>query len=92
MAGAKVDGVVESQARSSVAVQSDGFVRQVLVEAGDHVEKGQVLLVMENHELLARKRELAAQVAEARIDIRMALVKEWPTPPQARKKDEERLD
>jgi putative peptide zinc metalloprotease protein len=72
----RVDGVVESQARSSVAVQSDGFVRQVLVEAGDHVEKGQVLLVMENHELLARKRELAAQVAEARIDIRMALVKD----------------
>lgn len=71
-----VDGVVESQVRSSVAVQADGFVRKILAESGDRVAAGQVLFVMENRELEARERDLEAQLRGLQVETRMALVKD----------------
>ncbi len=71
-----VDGVVESQERTRVSVQADGFVKKVFVESGDRVSQNQIILVMENRDLEASKRELEAKLKGLQVETRMALTKD----------------
>ena len=60
----QVEGVVWVPDEALVRVASEGFVREVVVEAGGKVEKGDVLVVLEDPELEARRLMLRARVDE----------------------------
>ena len=66
-------GVVEAATRTDLAIQTDGFVTQVLVKAGDHVEKGQVILITDSPELHALHAGKNAKLKELRSEQRKAL-------------------
>jgi putative peptide zinc metalloprotease protein len=68
-------GVTEPADRSVVRAREAGFVRRLVARDGQHVKKGDVLLVCVNHQLatdldLTRSaiRKLAFQLDEARVD------------------------
>ncbi len=69
-------GVVESVKRVELAVQTDGFVKEVLVDAGDPVKANQVILVADNPDLRSRVRQLKARVRELESMQRQALVED----------------
>ena len=66
-----VSGTVESEQNARLAPLQSGVIEQVLVEAGEFVEKGQVLLTLDNH--LAR---IAVDQAQADLDAARAALKE----------------
>lgn len=72
----RTEGVIESAQRSDIAIQSEGFVIEVLVEPGQQVKAGQVLLIAENPQLLSRKGELEAELVKIDIQRRMAMIKD----------------
>lgn len=55
-------GVVESEQRANLVIQTNGFVRHVLVETGQTVAAGQVILRAENRDLKTRELELMARI------------------------------
>ncbi len=69
-------GVVESATRAEIAIQTDGLIREVLVEAGQTVEAGQVILRAENPDMEARLRELRAELRKWRLTERAAIAGE----------------
>jgi putative peptide zinc metalloprotease protein len=64
---------VESANVSEVVINSDGFITQVYVQAGDAVKQGQLLVVARNPQLLAQKAQLQAQLDHLLIEERAAL-------------------
>jgi len=68
--GFKASGVVEAQTRSIISAQVMGVVRQVPVEAGQHVRAGQLLVVIDSQQLTAA----SAQAEAGRLEARNALV------------------
>ncbi len=69
-------GVVESEKRVDIAIQTDGFVTDVLVEAGQPVHADQVLLVADNPDLRAQHKQLQAQLKRLRTAYRQMLVED----------------
>ncbi|MBL4701410.1 MAG: efflux RND transporter periplasmic adaptor subunit [Phycisphaeraceae bacterium] len=72
----RTQGIIESAQRSDIAIQSDGFITEVLVESSQKVTQGQVLLIAQNPQLLSRKLELEAELQKINIERRMARVKD----------------
>lgn len=72
----RTEGVVESTWRTDLSVQSDGFVTQVLAEVGRPVEPQQIILVMENPDLQAKRKELQAQLQGLQWAQRQALAED----------------
>ncbi len=52
--------------QASIAARVTAPIREILVRKGDTVAAGQVLAVLDNHDILAQKEEAAAAVVEAR--------------------------
>ena len=69
-------GVVESAKRVELAVQTDGFVTEVLVEAGQYVEEGQIILVTDSPDLRAQYKELQARLKGLKSVHRQALAED----------------
>jgi len=69
-------GVVEGTNRTEIAVQTDGFVTKVLVEAGQRIDKDQVILVVDNQKLRSRYKELRARLKELISVRRQALAQD----------------
>jgi putative peptide zinc metalloprotease protein len=61
-------GVVEGADRLDLAIQTEGFVTQVLVETGDYVRPGQVILTADNPQLRAEHEERAALLKRLRLE------------------------
>jgi putative peptide zinc metalloprotease protein len=61
-----VEGVVWANLDSRVRMNSQGFVKELLIEEGDSVEVGQIIVVCENYELKAARARLNAQLDEFR--------------------------
>ena len=51
--------------QASIAARVTAPIREILVRKGDTVAAGQVLAVLDNHDILAQKQEAAAAVVEA---------------------------
>jgi putative peptide zinc metalloprotease protein len=66
----QVEGVVWVPDEALVRAGSEGFVREVMTAPGARVEKGQVLVVLEDPELETRRTTLEARVDE--LSARMA--------------------
>ena len=58
-------GKIEPLSKVEVKSKASGIVNRILVEAGDHVRKGQVLLELDREELQARHREAQATLLSA---------------------------
>lgn len=69
-------GVIESQRRADIVVQSDGFIREVRAQSGQHVRAGDILVVSDNPELRSYRDELSAQLDGLVIAQRETLAKE----------------
>ena len=69
-------GVIESAIRFELAIQTDGFVQQVLVQAGQPVTANQVILVADNPDLRARNEQLKARLVELRSVQRQGLTED----------------
>ncbi len=60
------DGELLCESRRTVFATEDGIVREILVRHGDTLEVGQKVLVLDNHDLTARLRELTGQLLQTR--------------------------
>jgi len=65
-------GTIEPEREVEVRPRIPGIVEKVLVEAGDDVEKGQVLVEIERELLATQVREAEAALREARVELRFA--------------------
>lgn len=72
----RAEGVIESTARTEIAAQTDGFVRSVLVETGQQVKAGQVIVICDNPELRSQREAAERALRKAQIALRQALSKE----------------
>lgn len=61
-----VEGVVWADQDTRVRMDSQGFVEQVLVNSGQSVVTGQVIIVTKNYEMEANLKRLLAQLAQLR--------------------------
>ena len=64
-------GVVESKEEIDIGSQVVGIIMEIRVEEGDKVKKGQILVVLDNHKIMAR-----VKLAEAMLKEAMASLKE----------------
>jgi len=69
-----ISGEVTPQVRATVSVQTSGAVLEVLVEPGDVVAEGDLLLRLDSTdaELAVRRAEAALEAAQARLSLRQA--------------------
>lgn len=65
-------GSVVSDQRVDVASRATGYIRQILVREGDMVEKGQVLIRLDNSDLDGAIRQVKASVNKARSALKDA--------------------
>jgi HlyD family secretion protein len=62
-------GKIEPLSKVEVKSKASGIVNRILVEAGDRVRKGQVLLELDREELQARHREAQATLLSAQASL-----------------------
>ena len=58
-----------------LVTQSDGVVKRVLAEEGDFVEKGQILCLLDNSELLIKLKLTEQKLAQARLQLEKAKIR-----------------
>ncbi|MBW2064381.1 MAG: efflux RND transporter periplasmic adaptor subunit [Deltaproteobacteria bacterium] len=73
-------GIIEAR-RSDLAFQVNGKVTRVLVDEGEAIKKGQLLMELDRSEYLARKRQAAANLDAAqktlrRLELELAMYEE----------------
>lgn len=66
------DGLVEATRQSTISAQIGGRVKEILFDAGDRVEKGQVVLRIDEREAAQALAGSQAQVLRAQADIQNA--------------------
>lgn len=69
----KAPGTLEPTVKKNVFVEVDGTVTTLLVDHGDEVKTGQVLLEMENPELLAKFDEVIGQLQAKQSELKVVL-------------------
>lgn len=69
-------GVVESAQRTELAIKSDGFIREVLVESGQFVRSGEVILKAQNPDLQAQYDKRRAELKELHSTYRQAIAED----------------
>ena len=67
-------GKIEPLSKVEVKSKASGIVNRILVEAGDRVRKGQVLLELDREELQARHREAQATLLSAQASLQRTQV------------------
>jgi RND family efflux transporter MFP subunit len=66
------DGLVEATRQSTISAQIGGRVKEILFDAGDRVEKGQVVLRIDEREAVQALAGSQAQVLRAQADMQNA--------------------
>lgn len=59
-------GIVQAQKQSTVATRLMGQIEQILVEKGDRVKKGDLLVSVRSNAIIAKEQQVEAGIAEAR--------------------------
>lgn len=67
-----VSGTVDSEEFARVAARAQGHVIELNADAGDNVDKGDVLLEIDNTEMVKRKAQARAELAAAKADLDQA--------------------
>ncbi len=68
------DGLVEATRQSTVSAQIGGRVREILFDVGDRVEKGQVILRIDEREAVQAVAGSRAQVLQAQANVQNAKI------------------
>jgi len=63
--GINITGQVEAAQAANISTRAMGFITMLKVNVGDHVNKGQLLATISNQDILAKRAEADAQIAEA---------------------------
>lgn len=71
--GVEVSAVVRDRPQAIVRSKADGFVQAVLVNDGEYVKSGELLAVLENEELRKELADLEIDLAEVRLQKRLAV-------------------
>jgi len=64
-----IEGVVLPIHGSEVVAKTSGFVKSILVESGEELEKNQLIVKLIDRELLTKQKELIAQLNELKIEL-----------------------
>ncbi|WP_018344333.1 efflux RND transporter periplasmic adaptor subunit [Cytophaga aurantiaca] len=67
-----LSGKVESTNSATISTRMMGYVEQVLVDVGDNVKKGQLLVRINSAELTAKKAQVDAMIAETSAALKSA--------------------
>lgn len=67
-----ISGQVESSQTASISTRMMGYITAMKVKAGDHVSKGQLLATISNQDILARRAQTDASIAEAQAAVNSA--------------------
>jgi len=67
-AGSHASGVLEPVRKGALRAGEGGFIREVRAQRGERVERGEVVFVLENDELVRDLRMARAQLERARIE------------------------
>ena len=88
----RAPAVVEYSPCTPVRAASSGFVRELLVFSGQHVEKGQVLAILKNDQLHLDAAQLRIEVEQAELNCRIFKEARQMAAYQAEKKNLESLE
>jgi RND family efflux transporter MFP subunit len=67
-----VSGQVESQETAIIGTRVMGFISSIKVRPGDHVQKGQLLISVNNGDIIAKRAQAEAMIAEADATLKDA--------------------
>ena len=70
----RAEGVLEAAGRAPIRVETPGFVKQVLVDDGQYVEKGQLLLTLENQAEATKLKQDQIELQIAELEMRSSQV------------------
>lgn len=63
--GLTVSGQVEASQTANISTRVTGYITKINVKVGDHVNKGQLLATISNDDILAKRAQADAMIAEA---------------------------
>lgn len=70
--GLNVSGQVESSQSVNISTRVMGFITMLKVKVGDHVNRGQLLATISNQDILAKRGQTDAMIAEADANVKSA--------------------
>ena len=70
--GLNITGQVESSLLANISTRVMGFITMLKVNVGDHVNKGQLLATISNQDILAKRGQVDAMIAEADAHVKNA--------------------
>lgn len=68
----QASGQIESKETAIISTRMMGFITSIKVKAGDKVQKGQLLVTINNADILAKRAQLVAMVSEAEAALKDA--------------------
>ncbi|HOX82036.1 MAG TPA: efflux RND transporter periplasmic adaptor subunit, partial [Chryseolinea sp.] len=68
----QASGQIESKETAIISTRMMGFITNIKVKAGDKVEKGQLLVTINNADILAKRAQAVAMVSEAEAALKDA--------------------
>jgi RND family efflux transporter MFP subunit len=70
--GMNVSGQIEASQTANISTRMMGYITMLKVKVGDHVNKGQLLATISNQDILAKRGQTDAMIAEAQAALSSA--------------------
>ncbi len=70
--GLNISGQVEASQTANISTRVMGYITMLKVKVGDRVSKGQLLATISNQDLLAKRGQTEAMIAEAEANVKSA--------------------
>lgn len=70
--GIYASGQVEASQTANISTRIMGFITMLKVKVGDHVSSGQLLVSISNQDILAKRAQADAMIAEAQANVKSA--------------------
>ncbi len=70
--GLNISGQIEASQTANISTRVMGYITMLKVKVGDHVSKGQLLANISNQDLLAKRGQTDAMIAEAEANVKSA--------------------
>src|SRR5665647_163837 len=70
--GVNVSGQIEASQSANISTRVMGYITMLKVKVGDHVSKGQLLATISNQDMLAKRAQADAMIAEAQAALSSA--------------------
>lgn len=70
--GIHVSGQIEASQTASISTRIMGFITMLKVKVGDPVAKGQLLVSISSQDIIAKRRQIDAMIAEAQANVSSA--------------------